>query len=203
MASGGHRFMLQREHYQNEDIHLTVACLRARRSQSSLQDVCYERQDRIAHNMPKYSTSSVYSNTYNDNRCRIHEEKTELKRRLQQVQRCEAEAEINRKKRAEQWRQLVLKEEREEHERKRKIEKLQKLIDKEMQRKHRRHHTDVNSANSSTHITEQPPVEIDSTEQTAASLTSTVDEEPSTIKKRQMSHQSPLQCRQTVLMTSL
>ena len=176
--------MLQREHYQNEDIHLTVACLRARRSQSSLQDVCYERQDRIAHNMPKYSTSSVYSNTYNDNRCRIHEEKAELKRRLQQVQRCEAEAEINRKKRAEQWRQLVLKEEREEHERKRKIEKLQKLIDKEMQRKHRRHHTDVNSANSSTHITEQPPVEIDSTEQTAPSLTSTVDEEPSNIKEK-------------------
>ena len=184
MASGGHRFMLQGEHYKNEDIHLTVACLRARRSQSSLQDVCYERQDRIAHNMPKYSTSSVYSNTYNDNRCRIHEEKAELKRRLQQVQRCEAEAEINRKKRAEQWRQLVLKEEREEHERKRKIEKLQKLIDKEMQRKHRRHHTDVNSANSSTHIKEQPPVEIDSTEQTAPSLTSTVDEEPSTIKEK-------------------
>ena len=184
MASGGHRFMIQREHYQNEDIHLTVACLRARRLQSSLQDVCYERQDRIAHNMPKYSTYSLYSNTYNDNRCRIHEEKAELKRRLQQVQRCEAEAEINRKKRAEQWRQLVLKEEREEHERKRKIEKLQKLIDKEMQRKHRRHHTDVNSANSSTHITEQPPVEIDSTEQTAPSLTSTVDEEPSTIKEK-------------------
>ena len=131
--------------------------------------------------MPKYSTSSLYSNTHNDNRCRIHEEKAELKRRLQQVQRCEAEAEINRKKRAEQWRQLVLKEERVEHERKRKIEKLQKLIDKEMQRKHRRHHTDVNSANSSTHITEQPPVEIDSTEQTAPPLTSTVDEEPSTI----------------------
>ena len=45
-----------------------------------------------------------------------------------------------------------MKEEREERERKRKIESLQKLIKKEMQQKHRRCQTDVNSANSSTHI---------------------------------------------------
>ena len=122
MASGGHRFMLQREHYQNEDIHLTVACLRARRSQSSLQDVCYERQDRIAHDMAKYNKPSLYSNKYNDIRCSIQEDKRELKRRLQHIQRCEAEAEVERQKRAEKWRQLVVKEEREERERKRKIE---------------------------------------------------------------------------------
>ena len=152
MTSGGHRFMLQREHYQNEDIHLTIACLRARRSQSSLQDVCYEREDRKAHSMPKYRTSSLYLNKSKDIRCRVQENKDELKKRLLHVQRCEAEAEIQRKKRAEQWRQLVLKEEKEEHERKAKIESLQKLIKKEMQQKHHRHHADVNPTYSSMHV---------------------------------------------------
>ena len=126
MASGGHRFMLQREHYQNEDIHLTVTCLRARRSQSSLQDVYYEHQlqsqDKRAHGMAKYSKPSMYSDKYNHMRHRIQEDKDELKRRLQYVQRCEADAEIKRQKRAEKWRQLVMKEEKEERERKRKIE---------------------------------------------------------------------------------
>ena len=136
MASGGHRFMLQGEHYQNEDIHLTVAHLRARKSQASPNDVCYECQlqspDRRAHGMPKYSKSLLYSNKYNYMRHSVQEDKEELKRRLQHVQRCEAEAEIQRQKRAEQWRLLVVEEEREERERRKKIQKLQKMIDREM-----------------------------------------------------------------------
>ena len=79
----------------------------------------------------------------------VQEDKEELKRRLLHVQRCEVEAEIQRQKSAEQWRQLVSKEEREESERKQQIKKLQKLIDREMQRKHLRYHTNVNSARSS------------------------------------------------------
>ena len=156
MASGGHRIMMQGEHYQNQDVHLTVACLRARRSQSSLQDVYYDgqlkSQNSKAHGMPKYSTSPLYSNKYNDIRCSIQEDKRELKRRLQHIQRCEAEAEAERQKRAEKWRQLVVKEEREERERKRKIQSLQKLIGRETQRAHPRYHNDVNSARSSMHI---------------------------------------------------
>ena len=162
MASGGHRNMIQGEQYQNQDVHLTVACLRARRSQLSPRDAFYQQiqperyqlksQDRKTHGILRKGESSLYSNTYNDVRCRINEEKAELKRRLQQVQRHEAEAEINRQKRAEQWRQLVVKEEREERERKKKIEKLQKLIDKEMKRAHHRHHADVNPTYLSTHI---------------------------------------------------
>ena len=162
MASGGHRNMIQGEQYQNQDVHLTVACLRARRSQLSPRDAFYQQiqperyqlkpQDRKTHGILRKGESSLYSNTYNNVRCRINEEKAELKTRLQQVQRHEAEAEINRQKRAEQWRQLVVKEEREERERKKKIEKLQKLIDKEMKRAHHRHHADVNPTYSSTHI---------------------------------------------------
>ena len=156
MASGGHRLMLRGEHYQNEDIHLTVACLGARRSQLSLKDVCYEHQlqsqDKRAHGMAKYSKPSMYSDKYNHMRHRIQEDKDELKRRLQYVQRCEADAEIKRQKRAEKWRQLVMKEEKEERERKRKIESLQKLIKRKMQRAHLRYHTDVYSVRSSTHI---------------------------------------------------
>ena len=162
MASGGHRNMIQGEQYQNQDVHLTVACLRARRSQLSPQDAFYQQiqpercqlkpQDRKTHGILRKGESSLYNNTYIDVRCRINEEKAELKRRLQQIQRREAEAEINRQKRAEQWRQLVVKEEREERERKKKIEKLQKLIDKEMKRAHHRHHADVNPTYSSTHI---------------------------------------------------
>ena len=105
MASGGHRIMMQGEHYQNQDVHLTVACLRARRSQSSLQDVYYDgqlkSQNSKAHGMPKYSTSPLYSNKYKDMRCIIQEDKRELKRRLQHIQRCEAEAEVERQKMAE------------------------------------------------------------------------------------------------------
>ena len=153
MASGGHRFMLQGEHYQNKDIHRTVACLRARSSQLSLKDVCYEHQlqsqDRRAHDIAKYSKPSMYSDKYNHMRHRIQEDKDKLKRRLQYVQRCEADAEIERQKRAEKWWQLVMKEERE---RKRNIESLQKLIKREMQQAHRRYHTDVYSSHSSTHI---------------------------------------------------
>ena len=156
MASGDRRFMVQGEHYKNEDIHLTVACLRTRRSQSSLQDVCYEHQlqsqDRRAHDMAKYSKPSMYSDKYNYMRHRIQEDKDELKRRLQYVQRCEADAEIKRQKRAEKWRQLVMKEEKEERERKRNIESLQELIKREMQRVHPRYHIDVYSSHSSTHI---------------------------------------------------
>ena len=98
------------------------------------------------------------------------------------------EAEIQRQKRAEQWRLLVVEEEREERERKRKIEKLQKMIDREMQRAHHRHHRNVNSDNSAMHISRShadfkdsgkmpcssaanvlsnPEVETDSTEQTS------------------------------------
>ena len=80
------------------------------------------------------------------------EDKRELKRRLQQIQRHEAEAEVGRQKRVEQWRQLVVEEEREERERKREIEKLEKMIDREMQQAHHRYHTDVNSAKSTTYI---------------------------------------------------
>ena len=102
MASGGHQFMLQGEHYKNEDIYLTVACLRARRSQSSLQDVCYEGQlkpqGRSAHSMAEYTTSSLYSSKYNHMRHRIQDDKEDLKRRLRHVQRCEAEAEIERQR---------------------------------------------------------------------------------------------------------
>ena len=157
MASSGHR--IQGEHYHNEDIHLTVAYLRARKAQLSPQDAYYQRvqpercqlkpQDDKMHGMPKYSKSFLYNNNYTHIRDSIQEEKAELKRRLQHVQRCEVDAEIQRQKRAEQWRQLVIKEEREERERKRKIEKLQKLIAKEMQKVH---HTDVNTAESSTSI---------------------------------------------------
>ena len=104
--------------------------------------------------MPKYSKSLLYGNKYNNAhvRCIIPEDKRELKRRLQQIQRHEAEAEMGRQKRVEQWRQLVVEEEREEWERKREVEKLQKMIDREMQRAHHRYQTDVNSAESSTHI---------------------------------------------------
>ena len=204
MASGGHR--IQGEHYHNEDIHLTVAYLRARKAQLSPQDAYYQRvqpercqlkpQDDIMHGMPKYSKSFLYNNNYTHIRDSIQEEKAELKRRLQHVQRCEVDAEIQRQKRAEQWRQLVLKEEKEEHERKTKIESLQKLIKKEMQRKHRRCQTDVNSANSSTHIpnsyadlkdfsmtpccssasntTGQPTVEADKTDNTEQTSTSSI-----------------------------
>ena len=158
MASGDHRFMVQGEHYKNKDIHLPVAYLRARQSQASPNDVCYERQlqsqDRRAHGMPNYSKSLLYSNKYNNAhvRCSIPEDKRELKRRLQEIQRHEAEVEVGRQKRVEQWRQFVVEEEREERERKREIEKLQKMIDREMQRVHHRYQTDVNSAVSSTHI---------------------------------------------------
>ena len=204
MASGGHR--IQGEHYHNEDIHLTVAYLRARKAQLSPQDAYYQRvqpercqlkhQDDIMHGMPKYSKSFLYNNNYTHIRDSIQEEKAELKRRLQHVQRCEVDVEIQRQKRAEQWRQLVLKEEKEEHERKTKIESLQKLIKKEMQRKHRRCQTDVNSANSSTHIpnsyadlkdfsmtpccssasntTGQPTVEADKTDSTEQTSTSSI-----------------------------
>ena len=51
----------EHDHDQNEDIHLTVAHLRARKSQASPNDVCFERQlqsqDRKAHGMLKYSKS--------------------------------------------------------------------------------------------------------------------------------------------------
>ena len=155
MASGGHR--IQGEHYHNQDVHLTVACLRARKSQLSPRNAYYlqvqpERcqlrpLDGKLHGMPKYSVPSKYSNKFNNAhvRCSIPEDKRELRRRLQQIQRHEAEAEVGRQKRVEQWRQLVVKEEREERERKREIES-------EMQRAHHRYHTDVNSAQSSTHI---------------------------------------------------
>ena len=158
MASGGHR--IQGEHYHNEDIHLTVAYLRARKAQLSPQDAYYQRvqpercqlkpQDRKTYGMPKYSEPSTYSSKYNNIRCSMQDDKRELKRRLLYVQKCEAEAEIEKQKRAEKWRQLVVKEEREERERKGKIENLQKLIKREMQQAHPRCHTDVNSANSST-----------------------------------------------------
>ena len=157
MASGGHRIQ---EHYHNEDIHLTVAYLRARKAQLSPQDAYYQRvqpercqlkpQDRKTYGMPKYSESSTYSSKYNNIRCSMQDDKRELKRRLLYVQKCEAEAEIEKQKRAEKWRQLVVKEEREERKRKRKIENLQKLIKREMQQAHPRCHTDVNSENSST-----------------------------------------------------
>ena len=121
MASGGHR--IQGEHYHNEDIHLTVAYLRARKAQLSPQDAYYQRvqperwqlkpQDDKMHGMSKYSKSFLYNNKYNHIRDSIQEEKAELKRRLQHVQRCEVDAEIQRQKRAEQWPQLVIKEERE------------------------------------------------------------------------------------------
>ena len=162
MASGGHR--IQGEYYHNQDVHLTVACLRARKSQLSPRDAYYlqvqpERcqlrpLDGKLHGMPKYSAPSKYSNKFNSAhvRCSIPEDKRELRRILQQIQRHEAEAEVGRQKRVEQWRQLVVEEEREEQERKREIEKLQRMIDSEMQRAHHRYHTDVNSAQSSTHI---------------------------------------------------
>ena len=195
MASGGHRNMIQGGQYQNQDIHLTVAHLRARKSQASPNDVYYERQlqsqDRRTHDIPKYSKSLLSSNKYNYMRHSVQKDKEELKRRLQHVPRCEAEAEIQRQRRAEQWRQLIVDEEREERERKRKIEKLQKMIDREMQRAHHRHHSNVNSDNSSIHIPRShadfkdsgkmsccssaanvlsnPEVETDSTEQTSTS----------------------------------
>ena len=160
MASGGHR--TQGEHYHNQDIHLTVACLRARKSQLSPRDAYYQQVqpercllnplDRKLHGMPKCNESSPYSSKYNNVKCSIQEDKRELKRRLQQIERHEAEAEAERQKRAEKWRQLVVKEEREERERKRKIQSLQKLIERETQRAHPRYHTDVNSARSSLHI---------------------------------------------------
>ena len=160
MASGGHR--IQGEHYHNQDIHLTVACLRARKSQLSPRDAYYQQVqpercllnplDRKLHGMPKINESSPCSSKYNNVKCSIQEDKRELKRRLQYVQRCEADAEIERQKRAEKWRQLVMKEEKEERERKRNIESLQKLIKREMQRAHPRYHTDVYSSHSSTHI---------------------------------------------------
>ena len=160
MASGGHR--IQGEHYHNQDIHLTVACLRARKSQLSPRDAYYQQVqpercllnplDRKLHGMPKCNESSPYSSKYNNVKCSIQEDKRELKRRLQQIERHEAEAEAERQKRAEKWRQLVVKEEREERERKRKIQSLQKLIERETQRAHPRYHTDVNSARSSMHI---------------------------------------------------
>ena len=78
--------------------------------------------------MAKYSKPSMYSDKYNYMRHRIQEDKGELKRRLQYVQRCEADAEIKRQKRAEKWRQLVMKEEKEERERKRNIESRVGLI---------------------------------------------------------------------------
>ena len=160
MASGGHR--IQGEHYHNQDVHFTVACLRARKSQLSPRDAYYQQiqpercelkpQDDKMHGMPKYSKFLLYNNKYNHIRDSIQEEKAELKRKLQHVQRCEVDAEIQRQKRAEQWRHLVIKEEREERERKRKIEKLQKLIAKEMQKAHHRYHTDINTAELSTSI---------------------------------------------------
>ena len=160
MASGGHR--TQGEHYHNQDIHLTVACLRARKSQLSPRDAYYQQVqpercllnplDRKLHGMPKCNESSPYSSKYNNVKCSIQEDKRELKRRLQQIERHEAEAEAERQKRAEKWRQLVVKEEREERERKRKIQSLQKLIERETQRAHPRYHTDVNSARSLLHI---------------------------------------------------
>ena len=101
MASSGHRFMLQREHYQNEDIHLIVACLRARRSQPSLQDVCYERQDRKAHSIPMYITSSLYLNKSKDNRYRVQENKEELKKRLLHVQYKDVKQRLRSRRRKE------------------------------------------------------------------------------------------------------
>ena len=91
MASGGHRIMVQGEHYHNQDVHLTVAYLRARRSQPSLKSVCFDQiqpqkrelkiEDRKTHGIPRKSESATYSKNYNN----AHEDKRELKRRLQQI----------------------------------------------------------------------------------------------------------------------
>ena len=59
MAAGGHRLTLQREHYENQDIHFTVACLRAKKAQLSLQDA-YHQQMQPERNQLKPQDSKIH-----------------------------------------------------------------------------------------------------------------------------------------------